>query len=86
MEAFQEDSIGEYKVDEGVIMWVGVNWAHRASIEPQAAIEYAPAMLPLYTGNFKIRFKANLHSSDGNARSYFSPSFTFCISHPATQL
>ena len=56
MEAFQEDSIGEYKVDEGVIMWVGVNWAHRASIEPQAAIEYAPAMLPLYTGNFKIRF------------------------------
>ena len=55
-------------------------------MEPQNVTEYSPAMLPLYAGEFKIRFKAMLKCSNDVQRSYFSPSYTFNISHPATEL
>ena len=58
VEAFQEDSIGEFKLYDGTVLWIGHNQAGVSILSKQNSLIFEPGLLPLSAGTFKIRFIA----------------------------
>ena len=101
VEAYQEDSIGEFKLYDGTILWLGNNKTIESSLEAQESMHFAPGFLSLQTGSFKVyiakgcqhksniliqlRFAATFTDLNGEKTAY-SPSYTFNIEHPNTAL
>lgn len=85
IDAFQEDSIGEFKLYDGTILWLGNNKTIEPSLAAQESMHFAPGFLSLNTGCFKLRFAATFTDLNGEKTAY-SPSYTFKIEHPKTAL
>ena len=85
VEAFQEDSIGEFKLYDGTVLWIGHNQAGVDILSKQNSLIFEPGMLPLSAGTFKIRFIATF-KNEQSEKTCYSPSYSFSIQNPTTAL
>ena len=85
VQAFQEDSIGEFEITEGSLFWLGHDRSVKKTLEAQESIFFSVGMLPMQAGTFKIRFIATFRN-DNSEKTCYSPSLKFKISNPETAL